>query len=98
MDPATYVILTADFTLSSRPEGLPKLPKLRLFKAKSATNIRPYVEQRLNLLEKKTTLQGGAPGSYSCAPNNIDTKSNCRHTKNFTCKGGGGMGFWASDS
>jgi hypothetical protein len=52
------------FTLFSSPEVLPKPPKPRLFKAKSAQNIRPNDEPFI-FLEKNITLQGGgASGSY----------------------------------
>jgi hypothetical protein len=42
--------------ISSRPEGLPKSPKPRLFKAESASNIL----RQFNILEKKHFTQGCA--------------------------------------
>jgi hypothetical protein len=51
-------MLTKDFTLFSSPEVLPKPPKPRLFKAKSAQKIWP-------IDEKNITLQGGASSTYS---------------------------------
>jgi hypothetical protein len=46
--------------LSSRPEGLPKSPKPRLSKAKSASNIWPHVEQLFHISEKKHFTEGCA--------------------------------------
>ncbi len=46
--------------ISSRLERLPNSPKPRLFKAKSASNIRPHVDSMIHVLEKKHFTQGCA--------------------------------------
>jgi hypothetical protein len=53
--------------ISSRPEGLPKSPRPRLFKPEWASNI---LQQSL-ILEKKTLLHMVRRAHSSCAPNNI---------------------------
>jgi hypothetical protein len=46
--------------ISSRPEQLPNLSKPWLFKAKSASNIRPHIDPMIHVLEKKHFTQGCA--------------------------------------
>ncbi len=65
--------------ISSRPEGLPKSPKPRLFKAESASNIRPRIDPTIHVLEEKKTLYTGVRRAHSsCAPNNIYCKTRCK--------------------
>ncbi len=57
--------------ISSRPERLQNSPKPRLFKAESASNIRPHVDPMIHVLEKKTLYTGVRRAHSSCAPNSI---------------------------
>jgi hypothetical protein len=54
--------------ISSRPEGLPKSPRPRLFKPEWASNVLLAV---LTSLEKKNTLHMVRRAHSSCAPNRI---------------------------
>ncbi len=46
--------------ISSWPERLPNSPKPRLFKAKSASNLRPHIDPMIHVLEKNYFTQGCA--------------------------------------
>jgi hypothetical protein len=59
--------------ISSRLERLPNSPKPQLFKAKSASNIRPHIDPMIHVLEKKHFTQGCA--GLICAPNSIHSMS-----------------------
>jgi hypothetical protein len=67
--PRTFVHYSFSM-ISSRPEGLPKSPRPRLFKPEWAPNI---LQQSL-VLEKKTLLQMVRRAHSSCAPNSIHSR------------------------